>query len=80
MGKPHKFAQVIQSATGCTNKVVPSGYDIICGDGTDNITSDKKIYSLHIKNVNREDFTSWYCYQFTAEKASKDLHLGPISK
>ena len=72
---PHNLAQVRQTAKGCANKVVPSGYDVVCGVGTDNLISHKKVYTLQINYVRREDYSYWYCYQFTAEKASEEIHL-----
>ena len=70
-----RFASVVQVESGCTDILVPAGYEIICGRGTDDVESLRKVYTLRILNVDEDDYTRWFCYHLKADVKSNAIFL-----
>ena len=73
--KPRKIGYAVQGEDHCSHGSSPSGYEINCGEGTNELTSKLKTYSLVIKAVQTHDYTSWYCYHTVAKEISNEIRL-----
>ena len=78
--QPRKIAYVNQKKKSCTPGSSPSGYVVICGNGTDNVMNEEKLYNLKILGVQADDFTRWYCYHAVVRQKSNEIRIGGDGK
>ena len=79
-GNPERVGQAVQYDKRCHSGSSSTGYDVVCGERTEDVKSQQKEYSLVINAVQTHDYTSWYCYHSVANVTSSEISLEPPSE
>ena len=75
------FASLQQNMTQCyVVKRPPDNYNLTCGTGTNDDSTNTKLYILLMKNVSESDITNWSCFLNVVKQFSNYFILSLASK